>query len=149
METIIQKALKILLDKMGAEYDCVSVAEKDGHYRANIETPDAGKLIGPNGATLNALQILLKNVLYHQTSERLFVSVDVDGYRADQDDRFLKKIEESIEMMRDQNLGELKLSPMKPYLRRLIHLWIPANYPDLTTASIGDGMQRAIKITHK
>ncbi len=149
METIIQKALKLLLDKMGAEYDCVSVGEKDGHYRANIETPEAGRLIGPNGATLNALQILLKNILYHQTSERLFVSVDVDGYRAEQDDRFLNKVQESIEMMQDQNLGELKLSPMKPYLRRLVHLWIPANYPDLTTESVGDGAQRAIKITHK
>jgi spoIIIJ-associated protein len=125
------------------------VAEKNGHYRANIETPEAGKLIGPNGATLNALQILLKNVLYHQTSERLFVSVDVDSYRAEQDDRFLRKVQESIEMMKDQNLGELKLSPMKPYLRRLVHLWIPVNYPDLATSSIGDGDNRAIKVFHK
>ena len=149
METIIQKALKILLDKFGAEYDCVTVMEENGHYRANIETPDAGRLIGKNGAILNALQILLKNILFHQSSEKLFVTVDVDNYRKDQDEKVLARVKSTIEMMKDQNLGEIKLNPMKPYLRRLVHLWIATNYPELTTDSEGEGKYRAVKIIYK
>ena len=124
----IQKALKILLDKFGAEYDCVAVIDEHGHYRANVETPDAGRLIGKNGAVLNALQILLKNILHNQSSERLFVTIDVDGYRKDQDDRVLEGVRAEIEVMRDNNLSEMKLRPMKPYLRRLVHLWIPQTF---------------------
>ena len=61
METIIQKALRTLLDKFGADYLCVTVSEDGGHYRATIETDNASRLIGRSGQTLNALQILLKN----------------------------------------------------------------------------------------
>lgn len=149
METIIQKALKILLDKFGADYDCVTVTEESGHYRANIETPDAGRLIGKNGAILNALQILLKNILFHQNAEKLFVTVDVDNYRKDQDEKMLTRVRNTIEMMKEQNLGEIKLNPMKPYLRRLVHLWIANNYPELTTDSEGEGQYRAVKIIYR
>jgi spoIIIJ-associated protein len=123
--------------------------EEHGHYRANIETPDAGRLIGKNGSVLNAIQILLKNLLFHQCSEKAFVTVDVDNYRKDQDERILGKVQESIDMMKEQNLGEMKLRPMKPYYRRIVHLWIDAKFPELTTDSEGDGAFRAIKIMYK
>ena len=149
METIIQKALKLLLDKFGADYDCITVSDENGHYRANIETPDAGRLIGKNGTVLNALQILLKNVLFRQTPEKLFVTVDVDHYKKDQDDKVLEKVRGEIEMMKENNLAEIKLRPMKPYFRRLTHLWISAEYPDLMTDSEGEGFSRAVRVFYK
>jgi predicted RNA-binding protein Jag len=76
METIIQKALKILLDKYGAQYDCVTILEESGHYRANIETPEPARLIGRNGAILSALQLVLKNILWSQNEEKAFVTFE-------------------------------------------------------------------------
>ncbi len=149
MESIIQKALKLLLDKFGAEYDCVTVAEENGHYRANVETPNAARLIGRNGATLNALQILLKNILWSQQEEKIFVTVDVDHYRKDQEDRLLEKVKRTIEMMKDRNLSEVKLFPMSSYFRRIVHLWITQQYPEMMTESIGEGKTRAIKVFYK
>ena len=148
METIIQKALKILLDKFGATYDCVTVIEESGHYRANIETDDAARLIGRNGAVLNSLQILLKNILWEQNSERIFVSIDVDGYRQAQEESLIQRVGNSISEMQDQNLSETKLPPMSPYFRRVIHLWISKNHPELATESIGNGEDRAVRIFH-
>lgn len=149
METIIQKALKTLLDKFGAEYLCVTVSEDSGHYRANIETDNASRLIGRNGATLNSLQILLKNILWSQNEEKIFVTVDVDNYRKDQEDKAMDKVRQTIELMREQNLPEIKLMPMSAYFRRIAHLWIPTHYPELTTESIGEGPKRAIKVSYK
>jgi spoIIIJ-associated protein len=149
METIIQKALKLLLDKFGSEYDCVTVAEENGHYRANIETPNAARLIGRNGATLNALQILLKNILWSKQEEKIFVTVDVDHYRKDQEDRLIEKVQRTIEMMKDRNLSEIKLFPMSSYFRRIVHLWIIQEYPEMMTESIGEGDTRAIKVFYK
>ena len=149
MESIIQKALKILLDKYGAEYDCVTVSDENGHYRANIETPDAGQLIGKSGIKLNSLQILLKNILYSQVPEKLFVTVDVDHYKKQQDEKILDSVRQEIEKMQTENAPEIKLRPMKPYYRRLAHLWVSANYPDLTTDSTGEGRARSIRIFYK
>ncbi|MCF7812151.1 KH domain-containing protein [Candidatus Gracilibacteria bacterium] len=149
METIIQKALKLLLDKYGAPYDCVTVVEENSHYRASIETPDPARLIGRNGTLLNALQIILKNILWKQNEEKAFVTLDVDGYRQDQYERIYQKVESSIDMMKERNLSEIKLNPMKPFLRRLVHLWVAENYPELTTDSVGEGRQRAVRIHYK
>jgi spoIIIJ-associated protein len=149
METIIQKALKILLDKYGVEYDCVRIEEDNDHYYAIIETADPSRLIGRNGTTLNALQTVLKNILWSQSEEKIFVTLDIDGYRRSQYDKTYEKIRKSIELMKDRNLSEMTLYPMKPFLRRLVHLWIAKNYPDLTTNSVGEGAQRSIRIYYK
>ena len=149
METIIQKALKLLLDKFGAEYDCVMVAEENGHYRASIETPEASKLIGKNGSLLSAIQTILKVILWNQQEEKVFVTVDVDNYRGQQEDRVYEKVQKTIDLMREQNLSEIKLYPMRPYLRRLVHVWVANNFNDLQTDSVGEGPNRAVRIFHK
>ncbi|MBT3348920.1 KH domain-containing protein [bacterium] len=149
METIIQKTLKLLLDKFEATYSVVTVTEENGHYRANIETDNAARLIGRNGQSLNALQILLKNILWSQNEEKIFVTVDVDNYRQDQESKVMQKVERTLELMRERNLSEIKLNPMSPYFRRLVHVWIANNFPEMTTDSIGEGEQRAVKVFYK
>lgn len=149
METIIQKALKLLLDKFGTEYDCVTVSEDNGHYRANIECPNPARLIGKNGETLGAIQTLLKNILYANKQEGLFVTVDVDNYRKDQEDRMIGKAQKFIDTMRDQNLGEIKLPPMTPYFRRVVHMWVLNNFPELASDSVGEGPTRAVRVFYK
>ncbi len=149
METIIQKAIKLLLDAYGAQYDLVTVKEKSGHYTANIETDTPARLIGKNGSIINALQILLKSLLFRQSGERVFVTVDVDGYREQQHERVYGRVKEMIGMMRNENLPEITLPPMKPYLRRLVHLWIVDRFHDLTSESVGEDPQRAIRIFYK
>jgi spoIIIJ-associated protein len=149
MESIIQKALKILLDKFGAEYDCVRIEEMDGHYRANIETSDPSRLIGKGGETLNALQTLLKNMLYAQNKENIFVSVDVDHYRREKEDRVIAKAEKFIQIMQNENLGEIKLPPMSPYFRRIIHVWVLNNQPEMGSDSVGEEPKRAVRLFYK
>jgi spoIIIJ-associated protein len=149
METIIQKTLKRLLDEFGADYLCVTIAEDNGHYRANIETDKAAQLIGRNGKTLSSLQVLLKNILWAQNDEKIFVTIDVDGYRKEQEDKIISRVEKTIELMRERNLSEMKLHPMTPYFRRVIHTWISTNFPELTTESVGEGTGRAIKVLYR
>lgn len=149
METIIQKAIKLLLDKFGTDYDCVTIREEAGHYRANIECSNPARLIGKNGETLHAIQTLLKNILYAQSEENLFVTVDVDNYRKDQEDRMTGKAQKFIDMMKERNLSEIKLPPMSPYFRRVVHLWVLNTFPELQTDSVGEGRDRAIRVFYK
>ncbi len=149
METIIQKALKLLLDKFGAEYDCVTITEENGQYRANIETPNAARLIGKNGETLSAIQTLLKNMLFAQNKENVFISVDVDNYRKAQEERIIQKAERYIDMMKERNLAEIKLPPMSPYFRRVVHMWVLHSFPELESDSVGEGKARAVRVFYK
>lgn len=149
MESIIQKALRLLLDKFDAEYDCVTVTEENGYYRANIETPDPSKLIGKNGVILQALQVVLKNILWTQTSENVFVSVDIDNYKKVQEDKVIERAQKSIDTMKSQNLSEIKLPPMSPYFRRVIHLWVAATLPEFGSDSVGQDRARAVRIFYK
>lgn len=149
METIIQKALKRLLDEFGAAYDCVMIQEDSGHYRANIETPHPARLIGKNGATLSSLQILLKTILWSQSQENVLVTVDVDNYLKQQEEKKIQVAERYINMMQERNLAEIKLPPMRALFRRAVHLWILNNRSDLATESVGEGRDRAIRIFYK
>ncbi len=149
MESIIQKALKLLLDKFHASYDCVMVTEENGQYKAIIECSTPARLIGKNGDTLNAIQLLLKNILYSQNKENIFVSVDVDGYRAAQENQRIEQAKKYIGMMKEQNLSEMKLPPMNPYFRRVIHMWVLNNQPELQSDSIGEKEQRAVRVFYK
>ena len=149
MESIIQKALKLLLDKFGAEYDLVSVAEESGHYYANIETADASRLIGKHGQTVNALEMFLKQILFAKSEEKIFLTVDVDGYKKNRQKQLFEKVAAKIDWMKENALSELNLWPMGGGQRRMVHLWIADKYPDLTTDSIGEGRERAIKVFYK
>ncbi len=149
METIIQKALKILLDKFGATYDCVMVSEENGHYRANIETSEPARLIGKSGDVLSALQTLLKKMLYAQSQENVFITVDVDNYRKAKEEKIIVKAKKFLDIMRNENLGEIKLPPMNPYYRRIVHTWVANEFPDMTSDSVGEGMSRAVRILYK
>jgi predicted RNA-binding protein Jag len=149
METIIQKILKLLLDKFGAEYDVITIHEENGHYRANVETSTAGSLIGKNGIILNSLEHFFKEVLYKQSDEKVFVTLDVDNYKKEKQDKVLGKVQQRIDYMKDTNVGEMKLWPMHPGLRRIVHLWVATSYPELTTDSVGDGSNRSIRVLYK
>ncbi len=149
METMIQKALRLLLDRFGAVYDCITVQEENEHYRANIETEDPARLIGKSGAVLEALQIILKNILWEQNAEKVFVSVDVDNYRKDQEDRLLEKVGKYVDSMKDRNLSETILPPMSPYFRRVVHMWIASSYSELSSDSIGRGEERSVRVFYK
>ena len=149
METVIQRAAKLLLDHFKEEYDCVLVSEEDGHYRVKIETSNSSLLIGRRGAVLEALQTLLKNIFWAQNGENIFISIDVDGYRKAQEDSLLAKMDKIIQKMKEKNVANTKTFPMNSYLRRVVHLWIAKQYPELTTESEGKGEEKAMKIFYK
>ncbi len=125
------------------------IAEENGHYRASVETPEPSHLIGKNGSLLSAIQTILKVILWQQQEEKIFVTVDVDNYRGQQEDRVYEKAQKIIDLMREQNLSEIKLHPMSPYTRRLVHVWVANNFNDLSTDSVGEGAQRSVRVFYK
>jgi spoIIIJ-associated protein len=149
ISTIIKEKLEFLLNAMTFEIDNIDIEylpERD-LYRANIQCDHASALIGHHGETLNAIQHVLKALLWKNKEENFKVLVDIDDYRKNQEESILSLIKRKIEIVRETTLPQ-DLPPMSPYFRRFAHMYI-ASQPDLESESHGEGNSRHVSIKLK
>jgi len=153
MELLIKETLEKLLEVMGIPFTGVKIKkEGDKAYYTEIETSNSSLLIGWHGETIAALQHLLKCLLWKQGVESdIQVILDVDNYKKRQEESVVRLAERKAEQA-VLNQREIKLPPMNPYFRRIVHTHL-ANHPDfknkVTTDSVGEGESRQIRIIPK
>lgn len=149
---LITSALSELLTHLKLEFADIRVRAENDFLRVEIDSPQANRIIGWHGETLNALQHVLKSMI--RTMAKLdrapFLILDVDGYRASQEEK-VKKIALSKADFVRRTGNRIALSPMSPYFRRIVHLYIAAqpDLQDLTTESVGDGDYRQVVLRMK
>ncbi|MGI8575890.1 MAG: RNA-binding cell elongation regulator Jag/EloR [Egibacteraceae bacterium] len=86
----------------------------------NVSDVGSGLLIGRRGATLDALQELVRAATQRKTERRAHVRVDVEGYRARQVEKLRDKCREAIAQVRETG-EQVRLEPMDPYERKMMH----------------------------
>ena len=144
---IIKSLIEQLLDKMTVQGE-VEIMESSECPQFIIRTREAGILIGESGHNLAALSHLLKKIteteLKRNELEKIQFFLDVNDYQA-------KKIEEikNLARMSAQRVRyfkkELEMEPMSAYDRRIVHA-VLTEYPDITTESTGEGLERRVVI---
>ena len=108
-----------LLDLLEVPGD-IEIEVTDGSAVVNISQVGSGLLIGRRGATLDALQELVRSTTQRQIERRSHVRVDVEGYRARQIDKLRSRCRDAIAQVRET--GEpVRLEPMDAYERKLMH----------------------------
>ena len=141
--------LQEIIAKMDITATVVFARAEDGTARLNVESEDGALLIGRKGRNLGAMQYLINRVISRsdtaENTERLLV--DVEGYvgrrRASLEDMarsFARRAKESGRNMR--------LKPMSPQERRIIHLTLQDD-PDVRTFSLGESLYRSVVISSK
>ncbi len=142
---IVKDILKDLLSRLGVKSESEIKISEEVIF-VNIKTGDPGFLIGWHGNTLSALEHILRLLVARKTQQEDFIPLvlDVENYK--------QKQKESLEQltvaqaMQVRQTGELiEFSPMPSYKRRIIHLAL-ANFDDITTESIGEGVERRVVI---
>ena len=98
----IRKILGELIIHLQVEYSSIEIVDEGrGIYRANIVTERAPFLIGVYGERIDAIQHLLKNILWKQgIGDSVFVIVDVDDYKKSREERIVALAEEKAEAVR-------------------------------------------------
>ena len=110
----------------------------------NVSEVGSGLLIGRRGATLDALQELVRSSTQRQTERRSHVRVDVEGYRARQLDKLRTKCRDAIAQVRET--GEpVRLEPMDAYERKMMHDLI-AKTGGVSSSSEGTEPKRRVVI---
>jgi spoIIIJ-associated protein len=137
-----------ILDKM--EYiTLVSIVKvEEGTVFLDIKGEDMGRIIGKEGATLDALQYLVSVILGRRQLNRVRVIIDAEGYR---ERRRIQVIEDADRVANDvQKTGkERSLPSMSAADRRLVHIHIQEKYPSLSSYSRGEGIGRQLVISPK
>lgn len=132
-----------LLDQLDLPGD-IEVEVHEEQALVSVQNVESGILIGRRGATLDALQELVRCAVQRQTERRAHVRVDVEGYRGRQVEKMRDKCREAIAQVREA--GEpIKLEPMDPYERKLMHDLV-ANAGGVTSSSEGNEPKRRVVI---
>lgn len=121
----------------------------EDNFTVSVETKDAGRLIGVRGESLDALQLLVNQMVAKQVGEEGFkrVVIDVGGWRKQREDD-LKRNAKVWGAQVLQEGKEMELEPMPAWQRRIVHMTI-SEMKGLSSESMGEGRDRHIVIKLK
>lgn len=121
----------------------VSVRIEEDVVLVDVEGEDLGLLVGPKGATLRAIEDLVRTVVQRRTDGHgARIHVDVAGYQAKRRsalEGFARDLAARV-VAEDQ---ELALEPMSAADRKVVHDTV-AGIPGVTTASEGEEPRRRV-----
>jgi len=113
----------------------------------NIIGGDLGILIGRRGQTLDALQYLVRLIFSRKAKSKSPIIIDVENYKQRRYED-LRTLALNVSQQVKAKKSSLKLEPMLPFERRIIHLTL-ANDPDVITESTGEGESRKVVVLPK
>lgn len=145
MEAKVSEILENILGLLGLE-GSFEVTENKDQVDVVIETEDAGRLIGYRGETLDALQLLVNQILNRQVSSEEFkrVVIDVSGWRKNKEEELEQKTRRWADEVRESG-NPLELEPMPAWQRRVIHL-VVGEMKGVESESMGEGKDRHLVI---
>lgn len=163
----IKNELRALLEKMGFGDDVETIDAHEGATNRfsvrlkndSYDEPEPGEedmldgtsrvsaprmLIGERGNNLGALEHIIKKIIRKKYGEDQKFTLDINEYRM----KRLDDLKHDIKAAAKEVLlyrKEVPLRPMSSFERRIVHL-VLAEYPDITTESIGQEPNRKVII---
>ena len=102
-------------------------------------------LIGERGNNLAAFEHVVKKIVYKKMrEEHQYFTIDINDYRMNRLEEVKQDVKNAAKEVRMYR-REAPLRPMSSFERRVVHLLL-AEYPDITTESIGDYPNRRVVI---
>lgn len=138
--------LKEVTAEMGLELEITAKAGEETLY-LNIQGKDSGTIIGKRGQTLDAIQYLTSLVVNKENEKYTRVVVDAENYRAKRE-KTLEALAQRLASKVSKTKRSVKLEPMNPYERKVIHATLQ-NHPQVVTRSEGQDPYRRVVIELK
>src|ERR1700674_2318412 len=135
-----------LVDAFGAPAAKVAtIIDDEGGILVDVTGSDLGLLVGPRGATLQAIEELVRTVVQRRTEGHgTRINVDVAGYRARRREALSQFAEELATKVRESGRDQA-LEPMPPADRKVVHDTI-AELEGVTTMSEGEEPRRRVVV---
>src|SRR5574344_45670 len=143
--TFIKDYIKELGNLMKMDIN-LEIREVENSFNLELVSDDNSILIGKDGRTITAIQILLRQTGEKQVHQIVKINVDVANYN----DKKLKHMQYEIKKIAlevQKSKVDVALDPMNSYERRIIHNMLD-EYENITTDSVGVGSDRHIVIKY-
>jgi spoIIIJ-associated protein len=135
-----------VVGKMGLNVD-IRVLENDECVYIEVEGADSRTIIGKRGQTLDSIQYLTNLVTNKAQDKYIRVIVDVEGYRSRRE-KTLEQLAVKLAKKVERTGRNLRLEPMNPYERKVIHATLQSN-GRISTRSEGEEPFRRVIIEKK
>ncbi len=124
----------------------LEVREEEDVFSVTMVSNNNPILIGKEGRTMNAIQLLIKQALQTQTGMTIKVNLDASNYRAKKIKRFEYEIKNIVREVQ-KTKTDAKLDPMNSYQRRIVHSLL-SDFSNVTTESVGEEPNRCVVIKY-
>jgi len=140
---IVKKTTEELLSLLGVVATS-SVSEKEGVINIELETEDAGIMIGRHGDMLESLQVVLSLCVAKKLGEFKRISVEIGEYKKNRTAYLLDLAQQTKQQVLE--LGEaVSLPLLKSWERRVVHLAL-AEDKEVISESEGEGRERVLSV---
>ena len=119
---------------------------EDGVLKIILNTSHNSVLIGRNGQTLQAINMMVRQAVGHKFKKHYRLLVDINQYK---NDKYEKLIKMAIRIAKEVQRTKVKavLDPMSSDERRIIHNAL-SKFNHIKTESVGQGFKRQITIQY-
>lgn len=145
-EDIIRDYIKKIYACMDIDVE-VEVTGREDTLLVDIKGEEASVLIGRHAESLDALQTIVNIVLSKETGEHTRVILDIENYRSRREESLISYAKKMAQKVINRRRS-IKLDPMNPYERRIIHSALQEN-DKITTFSEGEDPNRRIVLALK
>ena len=142
----IKEYLKELIKNMGLTCN-LEVKKRENGVNITVISDNNSILIGKNGRTLNALNQLLKQVLFNEIGEYFPFNLDIGEYKVEREHKLESLAKRTAREVAISKV-EAKLDPMNSYERRIIYTALADN-KKVITESEGEEPNRYVVIKPK
>ncbi len=142
----IKEFINTLKEKFNIEIN-EEIMVRDNNFNVMLVSNNNPILIGKEGKTIEAIQVILNQYIKKQLEVDIKIYVDASNYKG----KKLKNFEYEIKSIAKSVLKthvDVKLDPMNSYNRRIVHN-IVSNFPNLTSLSEGEEPNRFVTISYK
>jgi spoIIIJ-associated protein len=146
IENDAKQVLQEILDKMSF-VALVDIKTEEGGHVLNVRGDDMGRIIGKDGNTLKAFEILVRSMLGRVYNERININIDAGEYREKRKqslERLAKEVADEVEASgKEKALPQLEAAD-----RRIIHMFLKESL-SVSSFSQGEGRDRRLVIAPK
>jgi len=140
----VRQYLKDIILQMNIPDVEVYTSRVNDNVKYDVETENAGLVIGRHGKVLNGLQTLAQNHMHQLAHSKINVRVDVEKYRERRRNTVETLAERTAEKVIKTN-RRVKLDPMPAHERKQIHRYLNEN-PKVKTHSEGREPKRYLVV---
>lgn len=112
-----------------------------------VDSDDTGRVIGKDGATLEAIQTLLRSFIYKKFGTSVRVTIDIGDYRKKKEEILQAQAFKAAKAVRQKG-KRIELRAMNTEERRMVHTLFQQD-EEIRSYSIGNGHQRRVVLEQR